>query len=326
MDCAGAADRPWITSTCATISLVSLPRISMTAKARSSFFRAPCRCARFLFEGCRDGHRSRSAARRPRIPEIAQRHEDGSASRGSQRPPSCRTPPPDTVALQFGAGVAAGLMIGIERGWRLRREKPAPASPACAPITLVGTGGALGRNSRASSSIHSSPLRSPSRRRAARRRLVRDSKRRDTTSAVAAVVALGLGLLAGAGQPALAVAGAAVVTLLLATRPVAPLRQRAQFDRRPGVRAICGDRRGGASVPSQPQSRPADAWNPFQLWLIVLLITGFSFAGYIASRTIGQRKGVLAAAVIGGAYSSTAVTASFSQRLGAGEEGPLTAS
>ena len=57
----------------------------------------------------------------------------------------------------------------------------------------------------------------------------------------------------------------------------------------------------------------------------MLLITGFSFAGYIASRTIGQRKGVLAAAVIGGAYSSTAVTASFSQRLGAGEEGPLTA-
>ena len=44
---------------------------------------------------------------------------------------------------------------------------------------------------------------------------VRDSKRRDTTSAVASIVALGLGLLAGAGQPALAVAGAAVVTLLL---------------------------------------------------------------------------------------------------------------
>jgi uncharacterized membrane protein (DUF4010 family) len=70
---------------------------------------------------------------------------------------------------------------------------------------------------------------------------------------------------------------------------------------------------------------PLGAWNPFQLWLVVVLVTGFSFLGYIANRTIGERRGVLATALIGGAYSSTAVTASFAQRLGAGEEGPLTA-
>ena len=72
------------------------------------------------------------------------------------------------------------------------------------------------------------------------------------------------------------------------------------------------------------QVGPLAAWNPFQLWLVVVLITGFSFLGYIADRTIGERRGVLATALIGG-YSSTAVTASFSQRLGAGEAGPLTA-
>ncbi len=66
---------------------------------------------------------------------------------------------------------------------------------------------------------------------------------------------------------------------------------------------------------------PLEAWNPFQLWLVVVLVTGFSFAGYIANRTVGVRKGVLATALIGGAYSSTAVTASLSQRLAKGEDG-----
>jgi uncharacterized membrane protein (DUF4010 family) len=73
------------------------------------------------------------------------------------------------------------------------------------------------------------------------------------------------------------------------------------------------------------QVGPFLAWNPFQLWLVVALITGFSFLGYIANRTIGERRGIFATALIGGAYSSTAVTAAFSQDLGRGEQGPYTA-
>src|SRR6185437_7848206 len=46
----------------------------------------------------------------------------------------------------------------------------------------------------------------------------RDVGRKDTTSIVAAVIALSLGLLAGAGQMALAIAAAAVMTLILASR------------------------------------------------------------------------------------------------------------
>ncbi len=49
-------------------------------------------------------------------------------------------------------------------------------------------------------------------------RAVLDSGKPDATSAVAAMVTLGLGFLAGIGEEALAVAGAAVVTLILALR------------------------------------------------------------------------------------------------------------
>jgi uncharacterized membrane protein (DUF4010 family) len=154
----------------------------------------------------------------------------------------------------------------------------------------------------------------------------RDPPRRDATSFVAAVVALALGLLAGAGQPALAVAGAAVVTLLLATRE----QSHGLISRlnRKDVHAFARYAViAGAVLPFLPNRSmgPLDAWNPFQLWLVVVLVTGFSFAGYIANRTVGARKGVLATAVIGGLYSSTAVTASLSQQLGRGESGSFPA-
>lgn len=154
----------------------------------------------------------------------------------------------------------------------------------------------------------------------------RDPAQRDATGFVAAIVALALGMLAGAGQPALAVAGAAVVTLLLATREqshglIGRLNQNDvhAFARYAVIAA--------AILPFLPNRSmgPLDAWNPFQLWLVVVLVTGFSFAGYIANRTVGARKGVLATALIGGAYSSTAVTASLSQQLARGEAGPFTA-
>jgi uncharacterized membrane protein (DUF4010 family) len=66
---------------------------------------------------------------------------------------------------------------------------------------------------------------------------------------------------------------------------------------------------------------PYGAWDLQKLWFVVVLVTGFSFAGYAANRVFGARHGSVATAIIGGAYSSTAVTYSFAQRLGAGEGG-----
>jgi uncharacterized membrane protein (DUF4010 family) len=57
------------------------------------------------------------------------------------------------------------------------------------------------------------------------------------------------------------------------------------------------------------------------LWLVVVLVTGFSFLGYVANRIFGERHGTIATALIGGAYSSTAVTQSLAQRLGSDEKG-----
>src|SRR3546814_8493098 len=43
---------------------------------------------------------------------------------------------------------------------------------------------------------------------------------------------------------------------------------------------------------------PYGAWNPRQLWLVVALVTGLSFAGYVASKKLGAARGTIAAAAI----------------------------
>jgi uncharacterized membrane protein (DUF4010 family) len=59
---------------------------------------------------------------------------------------------------------------------------------------------------------------------------------------------------------------------------------------------------------------PFDAFNPFSTWLMVVLISGLGFAGYISIRIIGPRAGVLLTGILGGLASSTASTLAFSRR------------
>ena len=139
----------------------------------------------------------------------------------------------------------------------------------------------------------------------------------DATSAIAAVTAIALAFLAGSGSPALAIAGAAVVTLILASREEA----HGFIDRLDAqdVKALARFSVITAAVlPFLPSGNygPYDAWNPQKLWLVVVVVTGLSFAGYVANRIFGARHGTIATAVIGGAYSSTAVTQALAQRLG----------
>ena len=53
---------------------------------------------------------------------------------------------------------------------------------------------------------------------------------------------------------------------------------------------------------------PYGALNPYQIWTIVVLISGVSLAGYIAMRMVGLRYGAPLLGVFGGLVSSTATT------------------
>jgi uncharacterized membrane protein (DUF4010 family) len=59
---------------------------------------------------------------------------------------------------------------------------------------------------------------------------------------------------------------------------------------------------------------PFDVLNPYQIWLLVVLVSGISFFGYILMQVLGTERGVGVVGLLGGLVSSTAVTLSFSGR------------
>jgi uncharacterized membrane protein (DUF4010 family) len=65
-------------------------------------------------------------------------------------------------------------------------------------------------------------------------------------------------------------------------------------------------------LPDRPID-PFGAINPYSLWWLVILISSLSFAGYIASRWLGPRRGLGVTGLFGGLASSTAVTLDFAR-------------
>lgn len=59
---------------------------------------------------------------------------------------------------------------------------------------------------------------------------------------------------------------------------------------------------------------PYDGFNPYSTWLMVVLISGIGFSGYVAMRLLGARAGIVVTSLLGGLASSTATTLAFSRR------------
>jgi uncharacterized membrane protein (DUF4010 family) len=64
---------------------------------------------------------------------------------------------------------------------------------------------------------------------------------------------------------------------------------------------------------------PLDVLNPFDIWMMVVLMVGISLGGYLAYKFLGTRAGVLLGGILGGAISSTATTLTYARRS---QEGP----
>ncbi|MEQ1711165.1 MAG: DUF4010 domain-containing protein, partial [Hyphomicrobium sp.] len=63
-------------------------------------------------------------------------------------------------------------------------------------------------------------------------------------------------------------------------------------------------------------NRTVDPWatiNPFELWLMTIVLAAISFAGYVAIKVAGDRGGSIITGIAGGLASSTAVTLTLSR-------------
>lgn len=60
---------------------------------------------------------------------------------------------------------------------------------------------------------------------------------------------------------------------------------------------------------------PFDFLNPTQIWLLIILVSTISYAGYVLIRVFGGRKGLAITSILGGIVSTTAVTLSLAGRV-----------
>lgn len=135
------------------------------------------------------------------------------------------------------------------------------------------------------------------------------------TTEIAAFVTFLLGVLSGAGEVFVAGGAGIAVAILLAAKPRLQTFSRALSSEE--ITAVLELAVISCIVlPLLPNRAygPWQALNPFEIWLMVVLVSAVSFAGFVAMRLFGEDRGLGMTGVIGGVASSTAVTLALADR------------
>ena len=130
-----------------------------------------------------------------------------------------------------------------------------------------------------------------------------------TTTVTALLISFALGVLVWFGYSKLAVMLAITTTVLLYFKPeLQGMSQR--LTRRDLVSILQFSVLSFVILPILPDQNygPYEAFNPYQAWMMVVLISGLSLAGYVALRVTGRRYGAPLLGFLGGLVSSTATT------------------
>jgi len=220
-------------------------------------------------------------------------------------------------ALGLLVALMIGAVVGLERGWRLRQYGEGRRVAGLRTFALMGlAGGVAGLvGERAGAWVVPVALAGVIALLVLGYR--RSASRQDDmgiTTEVAGVLVFLLGVLATAGQALLALAGGVVTAVVLGFKP--RLHAFLVWLDGPEIRAILQLALITAVLlPLLPRSGygPWDVLNPYQIWLMVVLISAIGFVGHFAVRIVGSRRGVLFTGLFAGLASSTALTLTLSR-------------
>ncbi len=141
-----------------------------------------------------------------------------------------------------------------------------------------------------------------------------------TTTQAALMLCFGLGAMVWFDYSTLAIMLAIVTTVLLHFKP--ELQQMTKTLTRRDLQSILQFAVLSFIIlpvlPNQDYG-PYSAFNPYQTWLMVVLISGVSLAGYVALRAVGHRFGAPLLGFLGGLVSSTATTLVYARHSRNGE-------
>jgi uncharacterized membrane protein (DUF4010 family) len=214
----------------------------------------------------------------------------------------------------LAAAIASGLLIGMERGWSQRER---PDGSRIAGIRTFGLLGLIGGLAGQIPDIMAAAL-------ALATGLVIVSGYRATirsdavsaTTAISALLTFAVGMIAVRQSPTVALAAAAATFgLLSARRSLHGLLRGLEESEIDAVARFVLVALVVLPVLPDADVGPYGAWNPRRIWLVVVMVTGLSFAGYAAAKRFGAERGILVVAICGAIVSSTAVTADYARRL-----------
>jgi uncharacterized membrane protein (DUF4010 family) len=222
--------------------------------------------------------------------------------------------------LHLAAALGCGFILGLERGWHDRSEGSGRSLAGVRTFSLISLMGGLlallaggrqpGPPELPGAAILVAGLLAVMAAATAMKAVgARDIHRYGATTIVAVGIAYAVGAIAVAGDVRIAVAAATAAAIILNSKQwlhgfVASL---SEAEVRSALRLLA---MSAILLPILPNRGygPEGALNPFEIWLIVVLISAMSFAGYVAMKVVGPRRGPLVAAALGGLVSSTAVT------------------
>jgi uncharacterized membrane protein (DUF4010 family) len=222
------------------------------------------------------------------------------------------------LAGRLAAALGIGLLMGLEREWAQRdEEKSFGGVRTFAMISLSGAAAAYAAQVLEQPEILLAGFTAVA-------ALVvvsyLASSRQGSlgmTTEVAALLAFALGTLCARGHVSVAVAVGVLALLLLALK--VPLHTLAgRIEARDVTATLRFALITAIVLPLLPDQTygppPFDVLNPYEIWLMVVLIAGLNFAGYMLVKLMGAEHGFGLTGLLGGLVSSTALSLGFAQR------------
>lgn len=223
------------------------------------------------------------------------------------------------ILWKLFSALGVGLLIGTERGWYGRKEDEGDRVAGIRTFSLVGLLGGVTAALVPHAGEWMIPISILSFTALVIASYIFEIKVLDKedigiTTEVALILTFVLGIWAALGSQIEALSSAVVVMTLLSMKPVLH-----KWLQKIDVEVIYAGIKlliiSLILLPILPNKGygPWEALNPYWIWWMVVLISGLSFLGYILVKYIGEGKGTILTAIIGGLASSTAVTISLAQ-------------
>jgi uncharacterized membrane protein (DUF4010 family) len=230
------------------------------------------------------------------------------------------------MLLRLAVALAIGLLLGLERGWEGRDLHTAQRTAGVRTFAAIGLIGGVAAQLGGEHAIVLLAAFGIALGMVLAVGYWRESEvDRDVslTTSVTALATYGLGALAGRGELLAASSSAVVLTMILGFRPEihSLIRKIERTELLATFRLLLIS---VVMLPVLPNHAygPWDAFNPFVIWWMVVLVAAISYVGYFATRLMGPERGILATGLFGGLVSSTVVTLNLARESAEGVAKP----